>query len=93
MLYPFDEPPTEDLSKYNHRVDIEIIIKGEYNSPKDVGWLYDCYKYWISKCVLNDYSLRFVVFFDENRVYNAYFYKDYEVSSESAFYTSFMLYQ
>ena len=93
MLYPFDEPPTEDLSKYNHRVDIEIIIKGEYNSPKDVGWLYDCYKYWIIENILPNYSLTFKVVSNNEVLHNACFYNDYEVSSESAFYSSFMLYQ
>lgn len=89
LIYPFDEPPADDLSKYNHRVNVEILVNGKYSSPKEVGWLYDCYQYWISKCGLNDYRLRFMVFFDENTVYNAFFYKDSEVSSEDEFYSNF----
>ena len=89
MLYPFDDAPDGDLSKYAHRVDVEIIVKGEHNSPKDVGWLYDCYQYWLSECVLPDYGLTFKVVPDSEKVYNACFYKDSEITSENEFYSKF----
>ena len=93
MLYPFDDSPTEDLSKYNHRVDIEIIIKGEYNSPKDVGWLYDCYKYWIIENTLPNYSLTFKVVSDNEVPHNACFYNDSIITSEEEFYSQFNTFQ
>ncbi len=89
MLYPFDDPPTEDLSKYNHRVDIEIIIKGEYHSPKDVGWLYDCYKYWIIENILPNYSLTFKFVSNDELLYNACFYNDSKNISQKEFYSQF----
>ncbi|MCH5196263.1 MAG: hypothetical protein J1F28_06090 [Oscillospiraceae bacterium] len=92
-LYPFDDPPTDDLSEYNHRIDVDITIIGEYSSPKDVGWLYDCYQYWISECVLKDYSLNFkVVPTGNGRLYNAAFYNDSEITSEKEFYSEFNSY-
>lgn len=93
MLYPFDDPPTDDLSEYNHRIDVDITIIGEYSSPKDVGWLYDCYQYWISECVLKDYSLNFKVVSSSNsRIYNSSFFNDSEITSEKEFYSEFKSY-
>ena len=92
MLYPFDDPPTEDLSKYNHRVNVEITVNGEYDSPKDVGWLYYCYQYWITECVLPDYSLTFKVVSNDKRVYNACLYTDSKITSEKNFYSQFYSY-
>lgn len=89
MLYPFDGTPTEDLSKYDHRVDVEITVKGEYDSPNDAGWLYDCYLYWAAECVLPDYSLTFKVVSNGERVYNASFYGDSEITSEKKFFSEF----
>lgn len=89
MLYPFDDPPTEDLSKYNHRVDVEITVKEEYNSPKDVCWLYDCYQYWITECVLPDYSLTFKVMSNSEKIFLASFYTDSEITGEVDFYSEF----
>ncbi len=93
MIYPFDDAPTEDLSKYTHRVDVEITIKGEYGSPEDVGWLYDCYQYWISKCVLQDYSLSFRVVSSDKRFFDSRFYIDSGITSEKEFYSEFIAYQ
>lgn len=89
MLYPFDDPPTEDLSKYYHRVNVEIAVNGEYNSPKDVGWLYDCYQYWITECVLPDYSLTFKVVSNGEMVYNVCLYNDSKITNEKDFYSQF----
>lgn len=86
MLYPFYDAPAENLSEYSHRVDVELTVKGEYESPKEVGWLYDCYQYWISECVLQDYSLSFKVVPNGEKVYNACFYKDSEITSEKDFF-------
>lgn len=93
VLYPFYDAPMGDLSNYNHLITITINVNDKYSSPETVDWLYDCYQYWESKCVLREYSVRFQVYNSNpssgKRVWLAHFNKNSDIKSRSEFYAEF----
>lgn len=93
VLYPFYDAPMGDLSNYNHLIAITINVNDKCSSPEAVDWLYDCYQYWESKCVLREYSISFQVYNSNPSprecVWLAHFNKNSDIKSRSEFYAEF----
>ncbi len=83
--------PEDDKSLYCRPVNISIDVPEVFGSPQEVGWLYDCYQYWISRCSYPEFSIRFhIKSADAEKTFWAVFVEDSEINSEEDFYSGFV---
>lgn len=61
-----NELPSE-WSKYTGRFRVTISVRGQGTMPRDVGWLWDFYKFWCDNQRFNsDWNLMFHIYYDTN---------------------------
>ena len=61
-----DELPSE-WSEYNDAFWVTISVRGQGTTPQEVGWLWDCYKFWRDNQPFNpNWNLTFDIYYDTN---------------------------
>lgn len=80
----------KEMYPYTGGLAVEIFVHDQGSSPKEVGWLYDFYKYWkIEGAFLTKYAITIKILEDHNTVYHInYNYMD-DFLNENAFYAAF----
>lgn len=81
-----------EIYPYTGRLDVQITIWDQGSTPKEVGWLYDFYKYWKREGeFLTKYSVSIHVVLNNETSYHIIYNNMKEFYDESTFYAAFRM--
>ncbi len=79
-----------DIYPYTGSLVVCLTIRDQGSTPKEVGWLYDFYKYWKNEGdFLKSYSARIDIVVNDEIVYHINYNNSSEFPNEDSFYAAF----
>ena len=79
-----------EIYPYTGRLSVRLTVWDQGTTPREVGWLYDFYKYWKKEgSFLKSYSVRIDIVSNDDVVYHISYGSKSNFLNERAFYSAF----
>lgn len=81
-----------EIYPYTGGLSVDLTVFDQGSTPREVGWLYDFYKYWKNEgAFLRLYAVSIKVVVDQQRMCHTTFLNDDDFSDEEKFYSAFKI--